>query len=122
MKTIDITLEEWKEFKKLGELQTPRSRFWQSRRWVAIFSVNARGHGWSFKTFGRTPFHLRNDLRRIKIVKSLREEYAALKADGGRVLVDRTGAYYKTGARKLVRFAAFRFPTVVAVYSPPNGS
>src|SRR5439155_8822526 len=71
---FDMTPEESEEFRKLGELQTSRSRFWQRRQWVAIFSVNARGNEWSFRTYGRTPFRQRNDLRKIRIAESLREE------------------------------------------------
>jgi hypothetical protein len=112
IKTIYVTTDEWEKFLELSRrYQTPR-RDW--RKWCAVFSINPSGNKWSFATYGRTPFPRRNNLRGIKIVDNLREEYLEVKAPGGRVFVNRKGAFYKMNDREaeLVPFVAFRFPRI----------
>src|SRR5260221_9847144 len=121
MRTIETTYDEWEAFRELSERQmTPRRRYW-ARRWVAVFSTNSRGNEWSFANWGNTPLVRRKDLRGIEIVESLKTEYATVRNDGGRVFVNRKGAFYKTTTGVLVQFAVFRFPRATsekAYYTP----
>ncbi len=53
MVTIEVPLEISKQ------QMAYRSPYWNKKRWPVILSANARGDGWSFETYGHTPFNQR---------------------------------------------------------------
>jgi hypothetical protein len=110
MLTIDVTFEEWNDFEELSKEQmTPR---WWDNSWVGVFTVNSRGHEWSFARWGNTP---RNERCRLGIgfVEKLKQAYLTeVDRKGGRVFVKRKGAFFKPRTGKPIQFTLFRFPGV----------
>jgi hypothetical protein len=122
MKTIEVPLEEWERLVEVSKQQmTYRSPFYNKTRWPVVLSTNAKGDGWSFKTYGHTPFSKRAPVDGIKFLEELRREYLAVKPGGGRVFLDTKGAYYNRGKDrqgKEVKFVALNIPGIRYIVKP----
>ncbi len=102
MKTIEVSLEEWERLVEVSKQQMAyRSPFYNYRktRWPVVLSTNAKGDGWSFETYGHTPFGQRAPVDGIEFLEEVKREYLAVNPDGGRVFLNTKGAYYKTKQR-----------------------
>jgi len=87
MKTLEITKEQFDEFKRLQV-----KKRWD---WPASFSTNIRGAIWPFVTNGRTPLEDRNDVRGVSpLLDRVADIYTALREEGGRFFIGWKGAFW----------------------------
>ncbi len=123
MRTIEVPLEEWERLLEISKQQMAyRSPFYNYKktRWPVVLSTNARGDGWSFETYGHTPFDRRSPVDGIEFLEEVKREYLAVKP-GGRVFLNTTGAYYKVREgkeTKEVKFVALRIPIKQLIIKP----
>jgi len=119
IRTIEVPLEEWSRLVEVSKQQMVyRSPFWNKTRWPVVLSTNTKGDGWSFETYGHTPFGQRAPVDGIEFLEELKREYIAVRPEGGRVFLNTKGAYYKTRRGKEVKFVALRIP--IRYVKPPG--
>ena len=123
IRTIEVPLEEWNRLVEISKQQmTYRSPFYNYKktRWPVVLSTNAKGDGWSFETYGHTPFSQRSPVDGIEFLEEVKREYLAVNPDGGRVFLNTKGAYYKTKQRpvKEVKFVALNIPGISYIVKP----
>ncbi len=127
IRTIEVPLEEWSRLVEVSKQQMAyRSPFYNYRktRWPVVLSTNAKGDGWSFETYGHTPFGQRVPVDGIEFLEEVKREYLAVNPDGGRVFLNTKGAYYKTKQRpvKEVKFVALNIPGISYIVKPSTTS
>jgi len=123
IRTIEVPLEEWSRLVEVSKQQMAyRSPFYNYKktRWPVVLSTNAKGDGWSFETYGHTPFGQRAPVDGIEFLEEVKREYLAVNPDGGRVFLNTKGAYYKTKQRpvKEVKFVALNIPGISYIVKP----
>jgi hypothetical protein len=90
MKALEVTREQFDEFKKLQV-----KRRWD---WPATFSTNSRGSIWPYVTNGRTPEYDRTDVRGVSpLLDEIADRYTALREEGGRFFIGWNGAFWRSG-------------------------
>jgi len=123
IRTIEVPLEEWERLVEVSKQQMAyRSPFYNynKTRWPVVLSTNAKGDGWSFETYGHTPFGQRAPVDGIEFLEEVKREYLAVNPDGGRVFLNTKGAYYKTKQSpvKEVKFVALNIPGIRYIVKP----
>lgn len=101
IQTIDITSDEFRDLKLLET--KPR------RRWHLVFSTNCWENKWPFETYGHTELSRRNELSGTsRIIDALAKALRRIRPGGGRIFVDRQGAFYKAAEKRFIQFVEFR--------------
>ena len=89
MKTLEITREQFDQFKSLQL----RKR-WD---WPATFSTNPQGAIWPYVTNGRTPVEDRANVRGISpLLDEVADRYMAMRENGGRFFISWSGAFWRS--------------------------
>jgi len=89
MKALEITRDQFDEFKKLQV-----KKRWD---WPATFSTNSQGSIWPYVTNGRTPIEDRNNVRgESPLLDEIADRYTTMREEGGRFFIGWNGAFWRS--------------------------
>jgi hypothetical protein len=97
VKTLPITQAEFQEFCDLQQKHR-----WD---WPAVFSANASGEIWAFRTYGHTPTAEKENLRKCsKLLDWVADVYSVKRDECGRFFIDERGAFFKPNKGEPIQF------------------
>ena len=114
MKEIEITREQFDEFKRLQV-----KKRWD---WPATFSTNSHGSIWPYVTNGKTQLEDRTDVRgESRLLDEIADRYTAIREDGGRFFIGWDGAFWRSEnddrPQTIVRWNDMRTPVKQPTYT-----